>query len=271
MKKVFPAVAAALMLVAFSGAQGALRTGVAELLELKVKRLVLDARSEQPIVLLEEEKGKQVLPIWIGFFEARAIAMELQHMAPPRPMTHDLMRNLLGALKVKVKRVLISGVKNNTYFAQIALEVEGEELDVDSRPSDAIALALRVKAPIYAPASLMKNALSVKSFLPEESRWWTALGIRVQELTSALAPHFGVSPGEGLLVSEVRDGSSAEQQGLRRGDIIQRINRLRVKNLEDFESALDVPEAESSLEVQVQRGGESLTLTIRREKVEEKN
>ncbi|MFQ6110527.1 MAG: bifunctional nuclease domain-containing protein [Nitrospinota bacterium] len=271
MKKVFLAVAAALMLMTSAGAQGALRTGVTQLLELEVKRLVLDSRTEQPVVFLEEKKGKQVLPIWIGFFEARAIAMELQHVTTPRPMTHDLMKNLLGALKVKVKRVLISGIKGNTYFARIALEVKGEELDIDSRPSDAIALALRAKAPIFAPASLMKNAPSLESLLPEESRWWSTLGIRVQELTSALAPHFGASPGEGLLVSDVRDGSSAERQGLRRGDIIQRINRLRIKNIKDLESALKAPEAESSLVVQVQRGKRSLTLTIHREKLEKKH
>ncbi len=118
---------------------------------MKVKGLMMDPTSSVPIVILRNEENSRFLPIWIGIFEANAIALRLEGIEPPRPMTHDLMIGLLSHLETRVLRVVISGLKDNTFFAQIVVQSvdDGQESAVDSRPSDAIALALRAEAPIY--------------------------------------------------------------------------------------------------------------------------
>lgn len=110
---------------------------------MEVKGLMMDPSSSVPIVILRSEEHSRILPIWIGIFEANAIALKLEGIEPPRPMTHDLLVNLLGGINCRITRVAIHDLVDNTFFAQIFIQLDSEELIIDSRPSDAIALALR--------------------------------------------------------------------------------------------------------------------------------
>jgi bifunctional DNase/RNase len=131
-------------------------------IEMKIKGLVMDPISKMPIVLLEDPRGDKVLPIWIGVFEANAIALTIENIPTPRPMTHDLLRNILTHLNIVVERIVVNDVRNNTFFASIHCRHENREMIVDSRPSDAIALALRVKSPIYVEHAVVEKARGLK-------------------------------------------------------------------------------------------------------------
>ena len=118
-------------------------------IEMKVKGLMWDPVSRMPIVILKTQEGESVLPIFVGLFEANAIAQQLDGSLSPRPMTHDLLGTLIEALHARVDRVVITDLRDNTFFAIIHLDKNGEKLAIDARPSDAMALALRVKVPIF--------------------------------------------------------------------------------------------------------------------------
>ncbi len=128
------------------------------LIQMEVKGLMMDPNSSVPIVILRSEEHSRILPIWIGIFEANAIALKLEGIEPPRPMTHDLLVNLLGGVNCTIARVAINDLIDNTFFAQIFVQVNSEELIVDSRPSDAIALALRAEVPIYVAEAVLDKA-----------------------------------------------------------------------------------------------------------------
>ncbi len=130
--------------------------------EMKVRGLALDPLSNMPIIILRDEEDKRSLPIWVGIFEANAIALELEKITTPRPMTHDLIKNILGALDARVLKVAVNDLRDNTFFAVISLQLGDAELTVDSRPSDAIALALRVGAPIFVDEEVVRKAKSVE-------------------------------------------------------------------------------------------------------------
>jgi bifunctional DNase/RNase len=130
--------------------------------EMKVRHLALDAQSGMPIIILRDEEEKRSLPIWVGVFEANAIALELEKIATPRPMTHDLMKNLLESLDAQVAKIVVNDLKENTFFAVIHLRVREAEITVDSRPSDAIALALRAAAPIFVDEEVVRKAKMVE-------------------------------------------------------------------------------------------------------------
>lgn len=131
------------------------------MLEMKVKGLTLDPLTNMPIVILKDNNDKRALPIWVGIFEANAIALEIEKVSTPRPMTHDLIKNILEGLKAKVMKVIVNDLKDNTFYAQITLSLNGTETNIDSRPSDAIALALRVNAPIFVAKKVLKEAKSI--------------------------------------------------------------------------------------------------------------
>ncbi|MGB9835167.1 MAG: bifunctional nuclease family protein [Candidatus Saccharicenans sp.] len=130
---------------------------------MKIKGLVVDPISKMPIVVLEDPLSEQILPIWIGVFEANAIALSLEGILTPRPMTHDLMKNFLDELNIKVEKVVVNDVRDNTFYAIIYLSQNEISYQIDSRPSDAIALALRVQAPIYVNEEVLKKAHGLKS------------------------------------------------------------------------------------------------------------
>ncbi len=127
-----------------------------ELMEVKVMGIVVDPKASNPVVVLVDLTGQKALPIWIGVFEAEAISRGLEDVATLRPMTHDLMKQILDTFQVSLTRVVIDDLKGNTFYANLYLNVEGREMVVDSRPSDAIALAVRVKAPIFIAESVVE-------------------------------------------------------------------------------------------------------------------
>ncbi|MBI2873730.1 MAG: bifunctional nuclease family protein [Firmicutes bacterium] len=131
---------------------------VLEKVEMKVVSIGLDPRTSQPVLILRDGTRNRLLPIWIGALEANAIALEMEGIKPPRPMTHDLLRNLLDLIGARVQGVLISDIKEETFYAMITLATSRDTLEIDSRPSDAIALALRTKAPIYAAEKVLETS-----------------------------------------------------------------------------------------------------------------
>jgi uncharacterized protein len=114
-------------------------------IEMTIKGLMIDPVTSTPIVVLRDLEGQRVLPIWVGVFEANAIAVQIENVTLPRPMTHDLLRNVISDLHAEVERIVVNDLRDNTFFAIIQLIVQGERVTVDARPSDAIALALRAR------------------------------------------------------------------------------------------------------------------------------
>ncbi|HEX6080709.1 MAG TPA: bifunctional nuclease family protein [Methylomirabilota bacterium] len=131
-------------------------------LEMKVKGLALDPLSNMPMIILRDEEEKRSLPIWVGLFEANAIALELEKVTTARPMTHDLIKNILESLDARVQKVVVNDLRENTFYAVLYLRLGNADITVDSRPSDAIALALRVGAPIFVEEEVVQKARTVE-------------------------------------------------------------------------------------------------------------
>jgi hypothetical protein len=144
--------------------------------EMQIRGLMIDPLTNMPIVVLKDVASDAVLPIWVGIFEANAIALELEKTATPRPMTHDLMRNLTRALNGVVRKVVVSELRDDTFVAVIWMEQDGETVALDARPSDAIALALRWDCPVFASRAVLDNAKQVaegpQNASGEEMRRW---------------------------------------------------------------------------------------------------
>jgi hypothetical protein len=136
--------------------------------EMKVRGLMMDPVTNAPIVVLKDVQGQAVLPIWIGVFEANAIALEIEKVQTPRPMTHDLLKNVLLGLEVRVQKIVVNELKDDTFFAMIWVERDGQMMTIDSRPSDALALALRMDCPIFVDEQVLKNS-KVSSALTERN------------------------------------------------------------------------------------------------------
>ncbi len=148
-------------------------------IEFKIKGLMMDPLTNSPIVVLQDTTSDTLLPIWVGIFEANAIALQIEKVDTPRPMTHDLIKGLLGHLDVRVTKIVVTELKDNTFYALIFLDMGGKTITVDSRPSDAIALALRTDSPIFVTddvlsksASNSTTTLSAERSTPEEIRQW---------------------------------------------------------------------------------------------------
>ncbi len=138
------------------------------MIEMKVKGLTLDPLTNVPIVILRETDGERALPIWVGIFEAHAIAREIESFQTPRPMTHDLIKNIINGVEGKVNRIVVNDLQDNTFFAEISIQMNGSEVVIDSRPSDAIALALRMSAPIFVEEKVLEEAKSIEFTEPDE-------------------------------------------------------------------------------------------------------
>src|SRR5213596_2624359 len=143
---------------------------------MSIKGLMLDPVSNSPIVVLKDEAEKFFLPIWVGIFEANAIALQLENVSTPRPMTHDLLRNMISELNARVIRVVINDLRDSTFFAQIRVLTGEKTLELDARPSDAIALALRTEAPIFVAQTVLDQAQTIspdaEEMTEEKSRNW---------------------------------------------------------------------------------------------------
>jgi len=148
-------------------------------IEFKIKGLMMDPLTNSPIVVLHDTISDTLLPIWVGIFEANAIALQIEKVETPRPMTHDLIKGILNHLDARVTKIVVTELRDNTFYAVIFLDVAGKTVTVDSRPSDAIALALRADAPIFVTdevitksLSTVATALATDRSTPEEIRKW---------------------------------------------------------------------------------------------------
>ncbi len=144
--------------------------------EMKIRGLMMDPVTNMPIVILKDVAGDAVLPIWVGIYEANAIALEIEKVTTPRPMTHDLIKNVLTGLDARVHKVVVNDLREDTFFAVIWMEQAGRVISVDSRPSDALALALRLDCPIFVEDQVLKNSKLASSVADrvsnEELRKW---------------------------------------------------------------------------------------------------
>lgn len=145
--------------------------------EMKIRGLMMDPITNMPIVILKDSASSSVLPIWVGIYEANAIALEIEKVSTPRPMTHDLIKTLLTGLDAGIRKVVVSELRDDTFYAVIWVERNGEMISVDSRPSDALALALRHDCPIYVDEGVLKSskassAVSDKVNANQELKRW---------------------------------------------------------------------------------------------------
>src|SRR5271168_4739319 len=210
-------------------------SGAAELspddVKVRVARVGFDDQTGSNYVLLLDKSQSRVLPIMIGESEATAILLALHGIKPERPFTHDLIRSIIGQTGNSVDRIVIADLRDEIYYATIYMD--GGRYTIDSRPSDAIALAMNMNAPIYVNPKLFASAPAIGSGgggkIPDTAQ---ALGMTVEQLTPDLANAFGESNGRGVLVSEV--DSSAKKAGVARGDIVIKVGNSDVKALDDF-------------------------------------
>ena len=128
--------------------------------EMKIRGLMMDPITNMPIVILKEACGSGILPIWVGVYEANAIALEIEKVVTPRPMTHDLLKNVLVGLDANVRKIVVTTIKDDTFYAVIWLERNGTLVSIDSRPSDALALALRIDCPIFVEDEVLRSSTS---------------------------------------------------------------------------------------------------------------
>ena len=229
-----------------------------QLLRVKVYNLIVDPETRQPLVILSDEREKRGMPIWIGFFEANAINSEMQGIEHPRPLTHDLLASVIQKARLKIHRIIITHLKENTYYATIFMGISGSLVEIDARPSDSIATALKFNAPIFVSQSLFNKAAFP---LSEQGGGYEEYGLTFQDLTPALAKAFEFGSTRGILVSHVRKGSQAEKDGLERGDIVYEMEGAPVENATSMREALEKDDL--PLEVKIFRRGQPLSLVIR--------
>jgi len=149
--------------------------------EMKIRGLMMDPVTNMPIVILKDINSETVLPIWVGVFEANAIALEIEKVTTPRPMTHDLIKNVLMGLDTRVHKIVVSELREDTFYAVIWLERDGQVISIDSRPSDALAVALRLDCPIFVEDEVLKSsklasAVSERVSSEELRKWLENLG-----------------------------------------------------------------------------------------------
>jgi hypothetical protein len=230
---------------------------------MKIHSLQAHAGSDEIAVVLTDEAGKRFLPIAVGGDQALSIQLGRDGRTIKRPLTHDLIANMFKALNVEAERITITDLREGVYYAEIALRQNGRTHRLDSRPSDAIALSLRVNAPIFAMPHLLKpvSDLSDEDEAPAVHTEATGWGMKVQPLTEALADFFGRT--EGVLVADVIEKSPAALSGIRAGDIILRVNKDEIRNLEAFLKATARRET-GRVEIGILRGEENLSFTLKK-------
>jgi len=263
MRRTFLIVAACLVILFFFILSANARVKSEDVVKMTVKGVTVYPKTNSPVVILEAVEDKVELPIWIGFPEAQAIALKLENITTPRPMTHDLLKEVLQKTGVKVLKIVISDLKDDIFYASIILDRDGKTIEIDSRPSDALALAVRVDAPVYATASVLEQARGNKGLLyeaGEETR--QRYGLSAQPLNQALAEYFGLSKAEGILISDIVEKGVADEAGLKRGDIIFEVDGVGTASLREFYDTLTVFESKKEFSVGVIRGKDKLSLTF---------
>lgn len=219
-----------------------------------------DRQTGSHYVLLEDTKEQRALPILIGDEEARAIVFALRGIKPPRPLTSDLLRTVIKRTGNHVDRVVIGDVRDQVFYAKIYLD--HERYEIDSRPSDAIALATGFKAPIYVAARLFEIAGAKAPPLTRAvPRMAHGLGMTVQDLTPELASYFKVAPRSGVLVAEVE--GDAERAGVERGDIVTEMAKNPVRSSPEFEQITEKVKSMPQVTLTIKRGTKTHAITIK--------
>ncbi|HVN85096.1 MAG TPA: bifunctional nuclease domain-containing protein [Candidatus Binatia bacterium] len=228
--------------------------------EVEIRSVGVDQASRLPVLVLQDKAKHVALPIWIGPGEAQAIATQLEGVAPPRPMTHDLIKVMLDEAGVEFQRVLIGDLKDSTYYAHIFLRSGRKDIEIDSRPSDAIALAVRFRKPIFIARSLLERdgAIDLRK-QAKAAGGFTFAGITVQELTDDLASYFDVPPGHGVLVSDVaRDVSAA----VKRGDVIVELNGEPIADVASLQAKIEQLGTGAHADLAVRRGRDDVRIDL---------
>jgi len=232
--------------------------------EMKVKKVMVDSSIKSPtaVVILESTEEEKYIPIWIGQPEATSIAIELDHVAVPRPNSHDLIRNIIQGVGVTLNRITITDLRNNVYYAELTLNLNGEEFQIDSRPSDAIAVALRLKAPIYASSLVLARARQLPQSRGQKDGFRKILGIHAQTLTLELAGLFNLKVKKGVLVAKVEQGSAASNAGIERGDVILEVNNRKIQRVSDLHSFFRRTPRPVQVKMKVLKKGKTATLIL---------
>jgi bifunctional DNase/RNase len=261
MRQLVRSSAAICMMLAFAAGCASNSVPDATQVKVEVANVGVDKQG-MPYVLLEDSSGDRVLPIVIGESEAQAIALELHGLNPGRPLTYDLIRSLLEVTGNHVDRVEVNDLREETYYATILLDHGSHR--VDSRPSDAIAVALATDAPIYVQAKLFEGGTAdVKA---DSSRVPVAvhgLGLTVQELSPEIAGYFAAKPGSALLVADVSD--NAGRAGIARGDLITRVGESQVHTLADFKQSTANAGQGGRITLTIERQGRIRNVMLRAE------
>lgn len=229
--------------------------------ESRVKTLVVDPATQTPVVVLETVGDQRLLPIWIDVPEARAIALELENVSMPRPLTHDLIRNILHGVGATLQRITITDLRNNTYYAELSLAVTDKVVLIDSRPSDAIAIAVRTKAPIFVSARVLAKSKPMPAPAARIEQTQKKLGIQAQDLTPELAKLLDSQQQRGVLVTDVAAGG-ASRAGVQRGDIITKANEQPIGSTAELEKTLQGARPGSQIKLEVIKKGKPTTLVI---------
>jgi hypothetical protein len=231
---------------------------------MRIHSLQASMGREEIAVVLTDEAQEKFLLIAVGGDQALSIQLGRNGQTAKRPLTHDLLASIFKALEIRVEKVTITDLRDGVYYAEIALKQNGRTHQIDARPSDAIALSLRVEAPIFAMPHLLQNMSDLKTREREETSGQTEItswGIKLQALTESLAEFFGRR--EGVLVADVVEKSPASESGLRAGDILLRLDKDDLRDLSDFMKAFAAKREAKSVEVGVLRGDQNLTMTIK--------
>lgn len=228
-----------------------------DLLEVKVYQLIIDPASMQPVVLLTDFQQEKALLIWIGPFEANAIQAELQGLKHHRPLTHDLLERIIQKTGGSIQRVVITHSQDGIYFATLIMKKNSRTMEFDARPSDSIVLALKFKAPIFVSRKLFQE-MSIALKEPKGSE--EIYGLTLQDLTPLLAQSFSFTSTKGALVAEVQQGSKAERDGVKQGDIFVEVGGETISDTASFKKALAV--SKGPVQAKIFRQGSFLFLTL---------
>lgn len=222
--------------------------------QVEVQGVGFDPTLNSPVVVLRNTDKSKAIPIWVGMPEAQAIHLQLEGKVLPRPMTHDLMKNIIEQVGVEFEKVIVNELKDSTYYAHIHLVQKGKALAIDSRPSDAIALALRFHRPIYVAKALFDASKPAEVASTSEAETSTTIaGVTVQNLTTELAAHFYLPENGGVLVADAVSNNGKD--ALQRGDVITAVRGESVHDVEEFRHKLS-KENGAAVNLQVQREGQ---------------